>query len=86
MVTGVTKSGYEFSVEEENFNDLELMDMLADMEENPLLLGKVIERILGKDEKKKLYDSMRNEKGRVPIEAAQDALDTIFNSNTEGKK
>ena len=86
MVTGKTKSGYEFSIEKEKFNDMELMDMLGEMHDNPFMLGNVIEKILGKEEKKKLYDSLRNEAGRVPVEAAQDALDCIFNADTAGKK
>lgn len=86
MVTGITKSGYEFSIENEKFNDMELMDLLGDMEDNPFIMGKVIEKVLGKEEKKKLYDSMRNEFGRVPVEEAQAALDCIFNAGKDGKK
>lgn len=86
MVTGITKSGYEFSIENEKFNDMELMDLLGDMEDNPFIMGKVIEKVLGKEEKKKLYDSMRNEFGRVPVKETQAALDCIFNAGKDGKK
>ena len=85
MITGKTSCGYEYSIEKYKFDDMELVDMLGDLEENPFLMGKVIEKLIGKEEKKKLYDLLRTEDGNVPVEATRKAIEEIFNSDKTSK-
>jgi len=81
---GVTKSGFEFSINEENI-DMELMDDLADAEENNALIGRIIMRMLGKEQKKRFYDFIRTENGKVPIDKASEGMIDFFEAIKAGK-
>lgn len=81
---GVTKSGFEFVIDEDSI-DMELMDALADASENEAMTGRVIMRMLGKDQKNRFYDHIRNEKGKVPIDKATEGLIDFFEAVKAGK-
>ena len=70
--------GFEIDVEESTFEDMELFDAVADMEKGRVLaLSEVTGKILG-DRKVALYDFLRDENGRVPIQAVSEAVVEIF--------
>lgn len=74
----VLECGFEIDVEESTFEDMELFDAVADMEKGRVLaLSEVTGKILG-DRKAALYDFLRDENGRVPIQAVSDAVVEIF--------
>ena len=77
---GKTSTGFEFGIEDERLDDMELVDILAEIDENPLLMPKLCKMLLGEEQKKRLYDHLRSEDGRVPIEATTNAIQEIFNS------
>ena len=77
---GKTSTGFEFDIENERLDDMELVDIMAEIDENPLLMPKLCKMLLGDEQKKRLYDHLRNEEGRVPIEAVTNAIQEIFNS------
>lgn len=77
---GKTSTGFEFDIEDERLDDMELVDIMAEIEENPLLMPKLCKMLLGEEQKKRLYDHLRSEDGRVPIEATTNAIQEIFNS------
>lgn len=81
---GRTKSGFEFEIDRGAI-DMELLDELADMQDNPALTGRVLARLLGKDQKRALYDHIRDENGRVPIGRAAAELVDIFGAFENGK-
>lgn len=73
------KEGLTCEVDSDALDDMELVEALADIkEENPLAIAKVAELLLGKSEKKRLYDGLRNEKGRVKTSEVSEAIITIF--------
>lgn len=78
MITGTTKSGFSFEIKESAIDDMEFMEMVADVEDNPVLVPKVIEHMLGKEQKQKLYDHLRTEEGNVPVQAMLDEMEDIF--------
>ena len=83
---GILTCGFEFDIPEENLDNMELIDALSEVtDDNQLAISKVAILMLGKKQKKKLYDYLRNEKGRVPIKDATDALIEILNFNQKGK-
>ena len=65
MIKGTTQTGFKFSIDPDAVKDMEFIELAADAEENGLLLPKMIEHILGKEQKKKIYDHVRNSKGLV---------------------
>ena len=77
---GKTSTGFEFDIEDERLDDMELVDIMAEIDENPLLMPKLCKMFLGEEQKKRLYDHLRSEDGRVPIEATTNAIQEIFNS------
>lgn len=77
---GVTASGFEFEIDDAVINDMELIDAIADsMDDNPLAFSKVCAKLLGSEQRKKLYDHVR-ENGRVPLEKISAEITDIFNA------
>lgn len=86
MITGETKSGFKFSVDADAVKDMEFLELVGEAEDNPTKLGKMYECLLGKDQKKKLYDHVRNKNGRVPIDQVKAESDDIFDAiNNDGE-
>lgn len=79
-----TKSGFEFDIDPEILDDMELVDALAEVEDNPLAFSKVVTMLLGND-KKRLYAHIKETKGlkRVPIEAVGEIVEEIFDTLNE---
>ena len=87
MLTGTTASGFSFSISDEAANDMELFDLFAEADQNPLALPPLINRLLGTEQKKRLYDHLRNENGIVPIDKVGDELlEMLTGSGAAGKK
>lgn len=64
---GTTSTGFNFEFDETLFEDLEFIELLADADENGMQFPKFLDRLLGTEQKKKLYDHVRSETGRVSI-------------------
>lgn len=80
MVKGTTSTGFKFSIDPDAVKDMEFIELAAAAEENGLLLPKMIERFLGAKQKQKLYDHVRNSKGRVMVEDINNEIKEIFDS------
>lgn len=78
MRSGTTSSGFKFKIDEVDLNDMEFIELMAEAEENPLKYPKMVERMLGKEQKQKLYDHVRTKKGRVPPDAIDKEVEEIF--------
>ena len=86
MIKGKTKSGFEYEISKDVVNDYELVENLAELEENPLLLGKIVNQILGKEQTARLKDHVRNEKGIVPTDKMTQEIIEIFKNSGEETK
>lgn len=78
MTKGITKTGFKFTLLDEVLDDMELLELVSEVDDNPLLLPKLIERLLGRKQKKRLYDHCRDEKGRVSSTRVSNELEEIF--------
>lgn len=86
MIKGKTKSGFAYSIDEENV-DQEFLDALSEAEDgNPLKVSKALRQLLGDEQRKRLYDHLRNEKGRVPIKDVMEAFTDIITNDGTGAK
>ena len=86
MIKGITKSGFSYELDETKLDDMELLDAIAEMEGNPLNISKVLKTILGNDQRKALYDHLRDDTGRVSVKAVAEAIADIFSSSgSDGK-
>ena len=73
-------NGLELEVNEKSLNNMELLDALEEMAEgNELAISKVVKLMLGNENRKKLYDFIRNKDGRVPLEEVDKCLTEIMN-------
>ena len=82
MIKGVTASGFDFEIDPEVTHDMEWVDIAGDVEDKPQKFGKFIEMTLGKDQKKRLYDHVR-QNGRVTVEAVSSEFAEILLSLKE---
>lgn len=85
MYTGKTKSGFEFEVDETRFNDMEYIELVVEAQKSILSLPAVVEKLLGAEQKKALYEHVRTDDGRVPIEAIDAEINEIIDANEEIK-
>ena len=74
------ENGFECTINTDVLDDMEFVDLLADTEDDPLKIGRVALMLLGKEQKKNLYDHLHTEDGRVPVTSMNDAIEKIFNA------
>ena len=86
MIKGKTSSGFEFEISKDVANDYELVENLGELEDNPLILGKIVNQILGKEQTARLKDHVRNEKGIVPTDRMTQEIIEIFKNGGEETK
>ena len=85
MIKGKTKSGFLYELDKERLNNYELLEAIEELEENPLVLSRVVNLLLGKEQTKKLKDHLRTEKGIVPTEKMSEEITEIFQNQGETK-
>lgn len=81
-----TESGLKLDIDENIFDDMELIDALAELKENPIAISTVVKMMFGAEGKKQLYEHCRNEKGRVETARVNDEIADIFRKMTEKLK
>jgi hypothetical protein len=85
MVKGTTKSGFKYMISKERLNNYELLEVIGELEENPLVLSKVVDLLLGEEQTKKLKNHLRTKDGLVPADKISDEITEIFKSQSETK-
>ena len=88
MQTGKTKTGFEYTFNEDLINDMEVIDALAEVQsgENILAASTVVKKLFSAEDRKRLYDHVRLEDGRVPPDALMEEVAEIIRGSEEGKK
>lgn len=86
MIQGKTRTGFQFSVNPDSMNDMELVDILADdTMDDSFRMSHVVKKLLPGDQRKALYDHVRVD-GRVPVDAIVNEVEDIFAAmKTPGK-
>lgn len=85
MTKGKLDNGFEFELDESRIDDMRFLEDLAAMDENPLLMPKVIERMLGKEQKERLYKHLEKD-GKVSIGDFSAAVSEIFDKANDSLK
>ena len=83
MIKEKTKTGFKFEVDGDVVRDMEFIELAAASQEDGLLLPKVIELVLGTEQKKALYDHVRNENGRVIVDDVSREFGEILDAINE---
>lgn len=87
VIEGETSTGFPFSIPVERLDNMELIDALSDLvhDEDTLAVSTVLRLLLGKDQRKQLYDHVRVN-GRVPSSAVFAELKDILSYQTKELK
>ena len=81
MKKGKTESGFKFEIVEKVLDDMELIDaMAASQGDDPTQISTVVVKIFGADQRKRLYDHVRTEDGRVPVTEVANIITEIIES------
>ena len=80
MLKGKTKSGFKFEVSDTALNNYELLEVISEVDSNPVLIPKVVNMLLGNEQKAALIEHLRSEDGVVPVDAMSAELIEIFQS------
>lgn len=81
MKKGKTTSGFKYEIDEKVLDDMELIDaMAASQGEDPTQISTVVVKIFGEDQRKRLYDHVRTDDGRVPITEVANIITEIIES------
>lgn len=70
-------NGIEIEADKEAFNDMNILELMVS--DNPLDFVKVVEKVLSKEAKAKLYSSVTLENGRVPVDKFGEVFKDLMN-------
>lgn len=66
MIKGVTNSGFAFELDDDVVDNYEMLDALVKVDRGETTyIVDVVDSLLGEEQKEKLMEHIRNEKGRV---------------------
>ncbi len=87
MKSGTLSNGFEYSIDEQTLDDMRFLDALAEADEgSPLAASRVCLMLLGRDQRKALYEKIAPKGGRVPIADAFECIKEIIEAmGDEGK-
>lgn len=89
MITGKTKTGFEFKIKKNALQNIEVLELIARIQNNDgLAVFPLLEKLLGKEQKTELYEHIRNDEGEVLLDDLAPELDLILdalNEDAEGK-
>jgi hypothetical protein len=78
MLKGTTKSGFKYEVKDETLNDYELFELISEVDTNPLVLPKMILKLLGQKQKENLINHVKKEHGTAPLDIVSNEVMEIF--------
>lgn len=77
-IKGKLKNGFNFELDPDLLNDYELLEMISEGQTNPLVIPKLITKVLGEKQKNNLINYLKKKTGKVTIEDMELALTEIF--------
>lgn len=77
-MTGKTKSGFVYTLDDDILDDMELLDAMAEAGDTIASPSKFVLKVLGKKQRKALYDHIRDDKGKVRPERVMDEIKEMF--------
>ena len=81
-----TATGFECEIDANTMNDMEVLDLVVRIDEgDALAYSPFLTKLLGKENKARLYDHVREEDGRVPIEKVAAEVGEILEQAGEKK-
>lgn len=75
-----TSTGFRFYLDKKRLANYELVESIAEVDDNPLVLPKLVKLLLGGDQADKLKNHVRDEDGIVSTEKMMSEIQEIFAS------
>ena len=85
MITARTNDGFEIELDDNLMDDAEMVENLFKAEKEGTAIFFMRDYLMSAEDKKRLYDHLRNEKGVVPLSALKQALNELMSSFAAGK-
>lgn len=86
MLRGKTESGFEYELDDDVLDDYELLEMFCKIDEGETnLTTKMVNMLLGEEQKERLKNHVRAKSGRVSARRLLVEVTEILNSTKEGK-
>lgn len=85
IIKGTTSTGFKYTIQKARLENYELLELLAEIDENPLVLPKVLKLLLG-DEVEKLKNHVRGKDGFVDTYKLMAEAQEILQGPKEIKK
>lgn len=85
MIKGKTTSGFEYEITRARLENYELIEALSEVDENPLLLPKTVNLLLGKEQANRLKNHLRDEEFLVSTDKISKEIMEIFKNQKETK-
>ena len=85
MIEAKTTDGFTVQLDEAFLDDAELIEAMSRIDRDPAGFFLLRDRMLTAQDRQRLYDHLRNEKGVVPLTALNEALDQLLKSFKAGK-
>lgn len=86
IIKGKTSSGFEFEINKDKLDDMEFIDLLAELKNGDYLqFSKIADFMLGKEQKAKLYEHIRKINGQARISLFAEEMKEILLFNSEVK-
>lgn len=86
MIKGKTRTGFKYELDEARLDDYEIVEMLADFDNDPSVMSKLLSMLMGDDQVKALKEHLRGENGVVSFSGMMNEVIDIFQNDTEVKK
>jgi hypothetical protein len=84
MIKGQTSSGFDYKLNDEAFNDWEILELIDELEEKPNAIVRLAKRLLEKDQ----YNALKKHctvNGKVVMTTMMNEVTEILNTNQETK-
>ena len=85
MIIGETSSGFAYRIRENAFDDMRLVDALAELidNENALAMARISELLLGREQRAALYRHLQREDGTVPAGEVSKVIGEILQAKAK---
>lgn len=77
MINITMGDGFKIQLDENVFDDFELVELYAKVAKNPIWIGDLAEKLLGAEQKRALIEHLRDDNGKVHTTAVMNALKEI---------
>lgn len=85
IIKGKTRTGFSYKINKDSLDDYELLEVMSNVDENPLIFPKLLTMLLGETQKADLMEHIRSKNKRVSITAMQEEVMDIFSGTQEVK-